>query len=86
MLPWGLQRFDATTGSAHLGEVWTVAKQGRTSLTCIVRTHPLGWELQIVKNRRQIRSQVCQTHHETFEQAAEWLVEYEDAGFRQVIA
>ena len=85
MLPWGLHRFDATIGAAKLGEMWTIAKQGRTSLTCIVTTHPLGWELRIMKNGRETRSQVCQTHHETFEQAAEWMVEYEDDGWRQVI-
>lgn len=57
--PFRLTPYDASEGIAVLGHLWTLTK-GDTTLACLVKTHPLGWEARMTIDEMFVRSEVSQ--------------------------
>lgn len=68
-----LQRRDWHGFPIHLGELFTVRKNG-VEAYCMLRTHQFGWELclQVGLNRDFLQTKVCQTQDQVLDTTDEW--------------
>ena len=75
-----LRPHDPHHGPQFLGNVWTMHK-GNLTLVCVLRTHPLGWELRLTPDDQFIRTQVCKEHVEILDLSETWRAEAEAKGW-----
>ena len=66
-----------------LGDMWQATKNDKT-LSCEVRTNPLGWELRAMVQFQMQRSQVCKTDAETLSVSETWLAEAVAKGWERL--
>lgn len=67
----GLAAFDSVVGPQEVSDMWTVTRDGLL-LRCVLWSHSLGWELQVVSDDELVRSQLCQTEKEVFNTSQTW--------------
>jgi hypothetical protein len=68
-----LARYDWTGEARALGDMWTLAKDGR-QITCRLVSHPLGWELRLTLTPGDmlLESKTCKVEREVFDTSDAW--------------
>jgi hypothetical protein len=60
--------------------VWTLRK-GAWSVTCVLTTHVLGWELTVRVGDELVRSEVCKQQNAVFDVADAWKSQWTAKGW-----
>jgi len=76
----GLAVYDPAVGRIEMGVMWTVVKDDQWC-RCVLRSHPMGWELRKVLNDDLLRSEVCKHQGDVFTLAAKWQKEAIEKGW-----
>jgi hypothetical protein len=69
-----LKKYDFYRGQQKLAELWSLRRDPLT-LSCVLSTHRLGWELRLGAGSNFTRSQVCRSQSEVDEVADKWKAE-----------
>ncbi len=71
---------DPSGRAKELGEVWTLAKRGRTAC-CLLQGHPLGTEARVLVDDELISSKVFRDPKALVDETAAWREAYEEKGW-----
>lgn len=78
--PLTVTAYDPYVGIRTLGSMW-VLRRGDLEASCVVTTHPLGWELQLKYGDLLMRSHVCKDAISLMEMADAWRKQVEAKGW-----